>query len=154
MKCHALVVEGEVKFFALRATEACRRRRRIAPLILYLGIRCRWVVSFTIRSLYSRELNPGALSIGGWVAPRAHPAGLEDGKYIAAAGILTPDRPFRAQSLYQLGYAITIYVADSVGSNREDRALECAAVCPCLASSGTRDTLRHSVIFILACAST
>jgi hypothetical protein len=43
----------------------------IAPHILDLGIRWRWVVSFTPRPLYPKERAPGAHWIGGWVGPRA-----------------------------------------------------------------------------------
>jgi len=39
---------------------------RIAPLILDLGTRWRWVVSFTPRSLY-----PGEKRIRGWVCSRS-----------------------------------------------------------------------------------
>jgi hypothetical protein len=43
----------------------------IAPRILDLGTRWRWVVSFTPRPLYPRERAPGAHWIGGWVGPKA-----------------------------------------------------------------------------------
>jgi hypothetical protein len=43
----------------------------IAPRILNLGTRWRWVVSFTPRPLYPRERAPGTDWIGGWVGPRA-----------------------------------------------------------------------------------
>jgi hypothetical protein len=39
----------------------------IAPRILNLGTRRRWVVRFTPRPLYPRRKNPGAHWIGGWV---------------------------------------------------------------------------------------
>jgi len=42
----------------------------IAPYILNLGIRCRWVVSFTPRPLYPWGKNP-QYPVGGWVGPRA-----------------------------------------------------------------------------------
>jgi hypothetical protein len=45
--------------------------RGITPHILNLGTRWRWVVIFTLRPLYLRGKNPGALWIGGWVGPRA-----------------------------------------------------------------------------------
>jgi hypothetical protein len=43
----------------------------IAPRILDLGTRWRWVVSFTPRSIYAQRKNPGSHWIGGWVGPRA-----------------------------------------------------------------------------------
>jgi hypothetical protein len=43
----------------------------IAPRILDLGTRWRWVVSFTTRPLYPRERSPGTHLIGSWVGPRA-----------------------------------------------------------------------------------
>jgi hypothetical protein len=36
----------------------------VTPLILYIGIECRWVTSFTPRSLYVREAARYELSIG------------------------------------------------------------------------------------------
>jgi hypothetical protein len=43
----------------------------IAPRILELGIRWRWVVSLTPRRFSSREDSPGTHWIGAWVGPRA-----------------------------------------------------------------------------------
>jgi hypothetical protein len=43
----------------------------IAPRILDLGTRWRWVVSFTPLPPYPWERAPGTLWIGGWVGPRA-----------------------------------------------------------------------------------
>jgi hypothetical protein len=43
----------------------------IAPRMLDLGTRRRWVVSFTPRPLYPRERAPRTHWIGGWVGPRA-----------------------------------------------------------------------------------
>jgi hypothetical protein len=43
----------------------------VAPRILDLGTRWRWVVSFTPRPLYPRERAPSTHWIGGWVGPRA-----------------------------------------------------------------------------------
>jgi hypothetical protein len=45
----------------------------MAPLILDLGTRWRWVVSFTPRPLYRQGKTPGTHWIGGWVGPRAVP---------------------------------------------------------------------------------
>jgi hypothetical protein len=42
-----------------------------APHILNLGATWRWVVSFTIRPLYSRERAADTRWIRGWVDPRA-----------------------------------------------------------------------------------
>ena len=42
----------------------------IAALLLNLGSRWRWPVSFTPRSTYPREKNPGSNWIGGLMAPR------------------------------------------------------------------------------------
>jgi hypothetical protein len=43
----------------------------IAPRILDLGTRWKWVVSFTPRPLYTQGNSPGTHWIGGWVGPRA-----------------------------------------------------------------------------------
>jgi hypothetical protein len=44
--------------------------RGIAPRILDLSTRWRWVVSFTHQQLYPQERDPGTHWIGGWVGPR------------------------------------------------------------------------------------
>jgi hypothetical protein len=43
----------------------------IAPCILDLGTRWRWVISFTFGPLYPRERYPCTHWIGDWVGPRA-----------------------------------------------------------------------------------
>jgi hypothetical protein len=43
----------------------------IAPRILDLGNRWRWVVSFTPRPLYLQGKSPGTRWLGDWVGPRA-----------------------------------------------------------------------------------
>jgi hypothetical protein len=43
----------------------------VAPRILDLGTRWRWVVSFTPQPLYPQGKSPGTHWIGGWVGPRA-----------------------------------------------------------------------------------
>jgi hypothetical protein len=45
--------------------------RGIAPRILDLGTRWRWVVSFTPLPLYPKERTPGNHWIGVWVGPRS-----------------------------------------------------------------------------------
>jgi hypothetical protein len=47
---------------------------RYSSTILDLGNRCRLVVSFTLRPLYSQGKAPNINWIGGWVGPKA---GLE-----------------------------------------------------------------------------
>jgi hypothetical protein len=45
---------------------------RIAPPVLDLDTRCRWVVSFMLRPLYPQGSIPPPISwIGGWMGPRA-----------------------------------------------------------------------------------
>ena len=51
--------------------KAYRRSRWIEPLILYLGIRWRWLLSLTPRQLYPLALNLGTHWIGCWVGLRA-----------------------------------------------------------------------------------
>jgi hypothetical protein len=57
----------------------------IAPRILDLGTRLRWVVSFTPRPLYPRERASGTHWIGGWVGLRAglipHILAIRSGKH-------------------------------------------------------------------------
>jgi hypothetical protein len=43
----------------------------IAPWILNLSTRWMWMVSFTLRPLYSGEITPNTHWTGGWVGPRA-----------------------------------------------------------------------------------
>jgi len=45
--------------------------RDTAPLIPNIGIRWKWVVCFTPRSLYSQERTTGTDWIWGWVGPGA-----------------------------------------------------------------------------------
>ena len=51
-------------------------------------------------ALYPRE-RCGTLCTGGWVAPLPVWTGAEN---LAPAGIRSPDRPARSQSLYRLSY--------------------------------------------------
>jgi hypothetical protein len=53
------------------ATKAYRNSRSIAPPILNLDTRWRWVASFTPRKLHPRKIITGTHWIGGWVGPRA-----------------------------------------------------------------------------------
>jgi hypothetical protein len=46
------------KAVPVHAVKAYRGTRGIAPLILNLGTRWRWVVNFTPRPLYPRKINP------------------------------------------------------------------------------------------------
>lgn len=80
----------QVKFFRLHATS-----RGVAPLILNLCTRWRWVVKFTPLPLFSGK-NPGTHRAGRWVARIASLNVLEKSR--------TPDRPARSQSLYHLRY--------------------------------------------------
>jgi hypothetical protein len=50
---------------------AYRGSEGIAPLILYLGSRLRWVVNFVPWSLYPWKWNPAPILFWGWVGPRA-----------------------------------------------------------------------------------
>jgi hypothetical protein len=78
----------------------------IDPCFLDLGTAWRWVVSFTLRPLYSRGKSPGTHRIGGWVDPRAGLDDMEMWKFLPPPGLeLRPlGRPARIQSLYRLRY--------------------------------------------------
>ena len=59
----------------LHTMKVCRRVRGIAPLILSLGISCRWVVSFMPQPLYSRGQQswyPSSKRLGGLQASFTH----------------------------------------------------------------------------------
>jgi hypothetical protein len=73
--------------------------------IFNLGIRRRWVVSFTPRPLYPRgKIPPGTLWIGGWVDPRAGLDDVEKRKFLTLSGLELRllGRPARSQSLFFL----------------------------------------------------
>jgi hypothetical protein len=60
-------------------------------MILNLGTRCRWVFSFTPRSLYPREEIPDTHWLGGRVGPKAGKEAVEKRKIsFALTGNLTP----------------------------------------------------------------
>lgn len=62
----ALLTSTTSKVFSSYSVKECRRRRGIAPHILYLYPRWRWVVGFTRRPLYSRkEIAPLYRRMGG-----------------------------------------------------------------------------------------
>ena len=65
-----------------------------------------WVVNATPRPLYPGE-RPGTHCIGGWVGFRA---GLDRCRKSRPAGIRSPDRPARSESLYRLGYPARNYL--------------------------------------------
>jgi hypothetical protein len=50
--------KGKSKTISVRCMKAYGEVGVIAPHILSLGTRCRWMVSFTPRPLYARERNP------------------------------------------------------------------------------------------------
>jgi hypothetical protein len=69
----------------------------IAPRILELDTRWRWVVSFTPRPLYPRKRAPDTYWIGSWVGPRA---GLDAVVKRKVPSPWTPDHPARSPVLY------------------------------------------------------
>jgi len=74
--------------------KACRGTSSIAPLILTLGIRWRWVVNFSIQPPYPPEKTPDAHWIGGWVGPQTPSEGSEEAKkFVSPVGIRTLYRP-------------------------------------------------------------
>jgi hypothetical protein len=66
-----------------------------APRILDLGIRWRWVITFTLRPLYFRGRAPGSNWIWGWVVPRTVLDAVVKRKI--------PRSPWKAQNLARLG---------------------------------------------------
>jgi hypothetical protein len=62
-----------------------------SSIALDLGIRRRWVVSFTPRPLYSRVNNPSIHWIGGWVTPETVLTLWSGEKSPSPAGTRTPD---------------------------------------------------------------
>jgi len=68
--------------------------RGIAPLILNLGFRWKYVLNITLRPLYYRKRTPRRRSK--WF--------LKKRKSLAPAGIRTPGSSARSQSLYRLRY--------------------------------------------------
>jgi hypothetical protein len=73
---------------------------------LDLGNSWRWMVSFTPRSLYSREKASGTHCIGGWMDPKAGLDDTEKWKFFTLPGLELRllGRPARSKSLYRLRY--------------------------------------------------
>ena len=69
--------------------EGVRESRGITPLILYLGVSCRWMFSLTPRPLYLQWKLPGR--VGFWMVWKI----LGRATSLDVDGIRTPDRPFR-----------------------------------------------------------
>ena len=65
------ICKGTGEFIPFDAVKACRGSRGIAPLILNLSARWRWVFNVTSRELYPRERTPGTIWIGRWMGPGA-----------------------------------------------------------------------------------
>jgi hypothetical protein len=86
-------------------------RGGIAPTIVDLGSRWRWVVSVTPRPRFSPgERTPGTHCTGGWVGPRA---GLDTevrGKILCPCRGSNRDRPARSQTLYCLSYPVSPFL--------------------------------------------
>jgi hypothetical protein len=70
--------------------------------ILDLGIRWRWMVNFKHRLLYRPESSPVSTGQKDVSTPEPVWMVLEKRKSLALAGIRTPDRPARSESLYRL----------------------------------------------------
>jgi hypothetical protein len=72
---------------------------------LDLGTNWMWVVSFTLRPVYSGR-SPGTHWIGSWVGPKAGLDAVEKRKFLTLPELqLRPlSRPSRSQSLYRLRY--------------------------------------------------
>jgi hypothetical protein len=87
----------------------------IAPCILDLGTRWRWVVSLTPRPLYPRERAPGTHWIGGWVGPRAGLDGVVKRKIPSPRRESNPRTPI-VQPVAQRGtdWAITAQIHSHV----------------------------------------
>ena len=60
-----------------------------------------WVVNATPLAALPSGKKPGTHCKGGWVGLRASLDGCQN---LASTGILSPDRPARTESLYQLSY--------------------------------------------------
>jgi hypothetical protein len=76
----------------------------IAPRILNLGTRWRWVVSLTHRPLYPEERTPGTHWVGGWVGPRTGQDAVVKKIILSPRQELNPGRRARSQALYRLRY--------------------------------------------------
>jgi hypothetical protein len=83
--------------------KACRGSRSMAPLILNLGARWRWAVSFMPWSLYPRK--EPRYPLGGWVGPRTGLNILEKRKICCPSQHLNP-RSFSLYPSYYTDYAI------------------------------------------------
>ena len=76
--------------------KAYRGSTGIAPLILNLGTRCRWVVNFTPRPLYSREITPVPIEQEAGRATEPDWTFCKREKSLAATRIRIPDHPSRS----------------------------------------------------------
>ena len=76
----------------------------IAPLILNLGTRCRSVVNFMPRSLYTRGITPVSTKLeSGWMTERIR-TDLKNKKLHAHSEIRTPELPAHSFLIYWLRY--------------------------------------------------
>jgi hypothetical protein len=130
---------------------------RYSSTILELGIKWRWVVSFTSRPLYFKERTTGTHWIGGLIGPRASLDIAEYRKSLSLASYRTPGRPASVQSLYRLSYfssfggygAIFFLDGDSfrnLGVHLPDYTVEKRNIsCPCLESNPIHPTRSSSL---------
>ena len=87
-----LCLVWKVEVVPVRKMKAYGGHGRTAPLILKPVAKWKWVVSFTLLSLYLQERTPVML-VGGWVGPRAGLDVLRKRKPKVPAGIRTPGFP-------------------------------------------------------------
>jgi hypothetical protein len=80
--------------------EGILRGGDIAPRILDLSTRWRWVVSFMPQLLYPRERTPGTNWIGGWVGPKAGLDMVVKRKIPSLTGTHTLNHPACSPALY------------------------------------------------------
>jgi hypothetical protein len=90
------------KFVAVHAMKACRGSRGIAPLILSLGTRYRWVVNFTPRPLFRRERTSLPFEWEAVWAPEPVWRFSKRETLLPLSGFRTLDLPARRLAIYQL----------------------------------------------------
>jgi hypothetical protein len=94
------MVSRKIRLVPVHALKAYRSRGTV-PLIRNLGTIWRWV-NFTPRPLYPQEKTPVPIEQKAGRAPESVWAVLENRKYLAAAGIRTPNSPSRSYCLHRL----------------------------------------------------
>jgi hypothetical protein len=91
--------------YSVHAAKACKGSGSVAPLILYLGTRGKWMVTVTSLPLYPCEITPVIMKYGAQWAPGRFWIFCKTEKFVGLTGIRPPDR--RVRSLFATPTAVS-----------------------------------------------